>query len=327
MKDYSLIEQKINALVEELQTLKEADDDVEVEDKTEEETVDITPVEDGASTEVEETEVAVDDETAALLDNVGKNLLNSFMQSLDDVNMLIEQFHDDGVNEVLAEVRDNTNGIIGKLQAILSVQNNDAEAQAEAREEAEEKIEGSAPSDFAGEDVKDVEEKEDVEVIEPLDGEVEEVEDEEEEKEEKETEKESLDTKSSEKKLDEDLQITIGFSDYEPWSGAVDTYEYILDQYGHDMYAVERVLEDVFPDGCTDTELNDFFWFGDPEIYDIFGVKNPYAEDDDDDEVEDEEEEIDFEDDEVEENYDDISEDEIGGDIDEATSPRKLHRR
>ena len=60
-------------------------------------------------------------------------------------------------------------------------------------------------------------------------------------------------------------------SSFEPWSGAVDTYKYLDD---HDLLdALEAILEELFPDGMDETELNDLLWFEPETIYDWLGVE------------------------------------------------------
>lgn len=42
------------------------------------------------------------------------------------------------------------------------------------------------------------------------------------------------------------------------WSGAKDNAK----QLNYDeLEQLDYILEDIFPDGCTDTQLNDLFWF------------------------------------------------------------------
>lgn len=50
----------------------------------------------------------------------------------------------------------------------------------------------------------------------------------------------------------------ISLKDFGFWSGAKDTAEQLTDEQ---FDQVEEVLEDLYPDGVTDTELNDIFWF------------------------------------------------------------------
>lgn len=47
-------------------------------------------------------------------------------------------------------------------------------------------------------------------------------------------------------------------SDFEFWAGAADTVKYLTDG---EIEAIFSTLDEFFPDGMTETELNDFFWF------------------------------------------------------------------
>lgn len=46
--------------------------------------------------------------------------------------------------------------------------------------------------------------------------------------------------------------------DFEFWSGAADTVEYLTDS---EIEVIFSMLEDCCPDGMTETEVNDFFGF------------------------------------------------------------------
>lgn len=50
-----------------------------------------------------------------------------------------------------------------------------------------------------------------------------------------------------------------GIDNYEPWSGAVPRYEEIYN--AGKLYELENMLEDCYPEGMSETELNDFIWF------------------------------------------------------------------
>ena len=82
--------------------------------------------------------------------------------------------------------------------------------------------------------------------------------------------------------------------DFEFWSGACSTVKHLTDG---EMDTIESMLEDIYPDGMTDTEINDFFWFDDDTIADWLGyssfeeIMNRDEEDEDNDEEEEEEEE------------------------------------
>lgn len=295
MKDYSAIEKKLNALMEELKILKEADDvEVEETEKEEETAIEEVPAEEVEEVSEKEVEEIKDEEPTEevkednifVIDTFAKSILSGLMQNVDDLNLVLENSEDSKYNGIFEDVKEILNKAIGSLQAVLADESEDAEQQDEAREEAEDKIEDAESEETEEIKVDDKElglENSKVELIQPLgDNESDDISDEEVEEVEEKEEK-------TEESLKEDLQIYIDFGDYKPWSGAVDTYEYILKEYGYDYAAMERVLEDVFPDGCSDTELNDFFWFDD-NVYEIFGVKDPYAEDEEDDEEEEEEE-------------------------------------
>lgn len=67
--------------------------------------------------------------------------------------------------------------------------------------------------------------------------------------------------------------------DYEPWSGAVETYERICQEGKLD--ALDALLDELFHNHMTDTELNDLLWFDSDSVYEWLGMKT-------DDEIEDE---------------------------------------
>ena len=60
----------------------------------------------------------------------------------------------------------------------------------------------------------------------------------------------------------------ISLKDFGFWSGAKDTAEQLTDEQ---FDQVEAILEDLHPDGVTDTELNDIFWFESNKIYEWAG--------------------------------------------------------
>lgn len=82
------------------------------------------------------------------------------------------------------------------------------------------------------------------------------------------------------KQINEDVKIISGLYDYEPWSGAVDTWEKIVDA---DMVnALDRYLEDIYPEGITKTELNDILWFDGEEVLRDLGIAEETEDDDED---------------------------------------------
>lgn len=52
-------------------------------------------------------------------------------------------------------------------------------------------------------------------------------------------------------------------SNFEFWSGAKDTAKYLTDK---EFNTIESMLEDLYPEGMDETQLNDFFWFEDDTI-------------------------------------------------------------
>ena len=59
--------------------------------------------------------------------------------------------------------------------------------------------------------------------------------------------------------------------DFEAWSGAIDTKERIIKEGKEEEF--EQLIEEFYPDGLTDTELNDLLWFDDKWIYETLGIK------------------------------------------------------
>jgi len=55
---------------------------------------------------------------------------------------------------------------------------------------------------------------------------------------------------------------------FEPWAGAIDRFEVLTNE---DLDTLESVLEDAYPEGMSETELNDFFWFEEDTIADWLG--------------------------------------------------------
>lgn len=57
-------------------------------------------------------------------------------------------------------------------------------------------------------------------------------------------------------------------NDFEFWSGARDKVKYLT----HDeIEQIEQELEELYPDGMDETEVNDFFWFEDDTIAEWLG--------------------------------------------------------
>lgn len=63
----------------------------------------------------------------------------------------------------------------------------------------------------------------------------------------------------------------ISLRDFEPWSGAVSTYDRI-DREGR-LEALESILEDMYPDGIDKTALNDLLWSYKDDVFGWLGMR------------------------------------------------------
>ena len=59
--------------------------------------------------------------------------------------------------------------------------------------------------------------------------------------------------------------------DFKFWSGGKDTVE---DLTCNEVETIISILEDCYPEGMSETELNDFFWFERDIIAEWLGYKN-----------------------------------------------------
>ena len=59
--------------------------------------------------------------------------------------------------------------------------------------------------------------------------------------------------------------------DFEFWSGAKSNAETLTDEQ---LDLVESILEDAFPDGMDETQINDIFWFDFDTIREWLGVED-----------------------------------------------------
>ena len=58
---------------------------------------------------------------------------------------------------------------------------------------------------------------------------------------------------------------------FEFWSGAKDRVKYLTSS---ELDTIENLLEDSYPDGINETELNDIFWFEEDLIAEWLGYNN-----------------------------------------------------
>jgi hypothetical protein len=81
------------------------------------------------------------------------------------------------------------------------------------------------------------------------------------------------------------ISYELDLDTFEAWSGAVETLDKIKEADKVDE--MESLLEEVFPDGCTETELNDYLWFDDEQILQDLGI---IEDEEEDEEIEEDEE-------------------------------------
>ena len=58
--------------------------------------------------------------------------------------------------------------------------------------------------------------------------------------------------------------------DFKAWSGAKDTQETILNEGKGEEF--DSLIEEIYPDGIDETQLNDLLWFDDEWLYEMLGI-------------------------------------------------------
>ena len=76
------------------------------------------------------------------------------------------------------------------------------------------------------------------------------------------------------------LKVYHEISETEFWSGAVDTAEKITEADKWDE--LEEILEDSYPDGISETELNDLLWFDSEMVLEWLGIEEEEEEEEED---------------------------------------------
>ena len=69
------------------------------------------------------------------------------------------------------------------------------------------------------------------------------------------------------------MKITseMSLKNFKAWSGAKDTLNKLIELDKCDE--LEFILESEYPNGLTDTQLNDLLWFDQDWIYETFGIE------------------------------------------------------
>ena len=67
-------------------------------------------------------------------------------------------------------------------------------------------------------------------------------------------------------------------ADFDAWSGAKDTKETILNNNKGDEF--DALIEELYPGGLTETQLNDILWFETDWLYESLGISEEEENDD-----------------------------------------------
>lgn len=62
----------------------------------------------------------------------------------------------------------------------------------------------------------------------------------------------------------------MSLSNFDAWSGAKDTKETILENNKGEEF--DSLIEELYPDGLSETQLNDILWFDSEWIYESLGI-------------------------------------------------------
>ena len=68
------------------------------------------------------------------------------------------------------------------------------------------------------------------------------------------------------------ITCELDLNSFEAWSGAKETLERI--QREGKCTELENILEELYPDGMTETELNDLLWFDSESVYEWLGIRS-----------------------------------------------------
>ena len=68
------------------------------------------------------------------------------------------------------------------------------------------------------------------------------------------------------------ITYELDLNSFQAWSGAKDTLERI--QREGKCAELENVLEELYPHGMTETELNDLLWFDSESVYEWLGIRS-----------------------------------------------------
>jgi hypothetical protein len=63
---------------------------------------------------------------------------------------------------------------------------------------------------------------------------------------------------------------------FQAWSGAIDTQKRIIDE--NKVNDFDSYIEELCPDGLTDTQLNDILWFDSENVFEYLGISEEEEE-------------------------------------------------
>lgn len=67
------------------------------------------------------------------------------------------------------------------------------------------------------------------------------------------------------------MKLIMDFVHYQPWSGARDTYALI--DCNNKLEELDELITECYPDGLTETELNDILWFDSDWVLSSLGIE------------------------------------------------------
>ena len=68
----------------------------------------------------------------------------------------------------------------------------------------------------------------------------------------------------------------LNLKDFESWSGATETKNIIINEGKEEEF--EELIEELFPNGVSATELNDLLWFDQEYVLNVLGIQTELEE-------------------------------------------------
>ena len=72
------------------------------------------------------------------------------------------------------------------------------------------------------------------------------------------------------------IKTDTNLRDFDAWAGAIETKNLILDAGLEEEF--EELIEEIYPDGLSDTKLNDILWFDGGWILETLGIEEEEEE-------------------------------------------------